>query len=115
MIDFACKRFNIKEIIKCSLGLTKVEYQILEYFIRSPGKEMTTNYIASELDINQTTAQKTVKKLFEQNIIKRTQKNLENGGYVFIYQAYPKPHIHARIKEIIQTWSKNVEEHIDTW
>lgn len=115
MIDFACKRFNIKEIIKCSLGLTKVDYQILEFFINDFDKKFTTGDLANKCSINLTTSQKTVKKLYEKNIIKRSQKNLENGGYTYVYTAYSKAHIRSVIKDIINSWSKKVESGIDQW
>ena len=41
MIDFACKTFNIENIIKCSLGLTKSEYKILGFFIDNPENYFT--------------------------------------------------------------------------
>ena len=52
MIDFACKTFNIENIIKCSLGLTKSEYKILGFFIDNPENYFTSEEISKELSLN---------------------------------------------------------------
>ena len=115
MIDFACKQFNLEDIIKCGLGLTKAELIILKYFIENISQEHTTISISKELKLNLTTIQKAVKKLSEKNIILRHQKNLNNGGYVYTYECNLKSNIRKIIKKIIRNWSEKVETQIDKW
>lgn len=115
MIDFACKKFNLDDIIKCGLGLTKTEFQILEFFIQSRDKEFTTDKIATKLKLNLSTVQKAVKKLREQNILRKQQKNLSSGGYVYTYEINPKSKVREIIKDIIKEWSSRVEQEIDKW
>ena len=113
MIDFACKRFDLMEIIKCGLGLTKAELKIMTYFLDSIGKEYTTNDLSKKLELKLTTIQKGVKKLSEKKIILRHQKNLDNGGYIYVYETNSKDKIKKIIKDIIRNWSKKVEDRID--
>lgn len=113
MIDFACKQFNLNEIIKCGLSLTKAELEIFNYFVQNPKNECTTFSISKKLKLNLTTIQKAVKKLFEKEIIIRHQKNLSNGGYVYTYESNSKSKIKGILKDIIQNWSKQVEKAID--
>lgn len=115
MIDFACKQFNLSDIIKCGLGLTRTEVKIMEYFIENSSKEFITSELAENLNLNLTTIQKAVKKLYERGVILRHQKNLPNGGYVYTYDASPKTTIRKILKEIIQNWSTKVQAHIDKW
>ena len=35
MIDFACKRFEMSEVIKCSLALSKAEFKLFDFFIKN--------------------------------------------------------------------------------
>ena len=64
MIDFACRRFDLRDIIKCGLGLTRAEFKIMEYFL-SHKRECNTSTISKNLSLNLTTVQKAVKKLNE--------------------------------------------------
>ena len=115
MIDFACKQFNLDDIIKCGFSLTKTEFKIMRYFLKNTNKECMTISISKKMDLNLTTVQKAVKKLSEKNIIIRHQKNLSNGGYVYTYECNSKKNIRRIIKEIIKNWSEKVEKKIDKW
>jgi predicted transcriptional regulator len=115
MIDFACKQFNLNEIIKCGLSLTKAELEVFNYFIQNQKSECTTSLISKKLNLNLTTIQKAVKKLYEKEIILRHQKNLSNGGYVYTYECATKKRIREVLKSIIKNWSEQVEKAIDRW
>jgi len=114
-MDFACKQFNLNDVIKCGLGLTKIELMILSYFLKEVNKECTSTFLAQKLKLNLTTIQKAVKKLSEKNIIIRYQKNLDKGGYVYTYKCNSKAGIRKIIKEIIKNWSDKVEKRMDRW
>ena len=115
MIDFACKTFNIENIIKCSLGLTKSEYKILGFFIDNPENYFTSEEISKELSLNLTTIQKAVKKLNDKKIINKYQQNLSNGGYIFIYSSNSKSEIKQVIMDTIKNWTKQVEMNMEFW
>ncbi len=115
MIDFACKRFDVDEIIKCGLGLTKSELTIFYFFVKSQEKDFTSYELSKKLNFNVTTIQKGVKKLADQNIIYRHQTNLSSGGYIFTYSCTPKRNIRIILKGIIKSWSQKVESSIDDW
>lgn len=113
MIDFACRQFNLNDIIKCGLSLTRKEIDIFHFFILHKGEEHSTNELARSMKLNLTTIQKAVKKLYEKKIILRHQKNLENGGYIYTYECNSKKEIQKVLKDIIKNWSCNVEKAID--
>ena len=115
MINFACKKINLDDIIKCGLGLTKKEFEIFKYFLANSKTEHTTIGMIKKLNLGLTTIQKAVKKLFGQEVIIRHQKNLQNGGYIFTYECNSKMQIRKKIKQIIQSWSTKVENKIDRW
>ncbi len=115
MIDFACKKFNLDEIVKCGLGLTKAELIIMKYFMKNPRVEFNSNEVSKELKLNLTTIQRAVKKLYGKKIILRHQKNLGSGGYIYTYEASAKKDVRDILKAIIKRWSSKVEDEIDLW
>lgn len=109
MIDFACKNFQLKEVIKCSLGLSKSDYATFQYlFIKK--EFLTTSDIAKKLKLDQSTTQRAVKKLHEQNILIRRQKNLPSGGYVYTYAIVSDKELEERICAIVSRWVKTVKD-----
>ena len=115
MIDFACKEFNIDEIIKCGLGITKAEYKILNYFTDTSGDWHTTEDISNELKLNLSTIQRGVKKLHEKDVLERAQNNLSGGGYTFVYKIKKRKEIRKLIIDIIHGWVSRVESEIQKW
>ncbi|MFH1394270.1 MAG: MarR family transcriptional regulator [Candidatus Micrarchaeota archaeon] len=115
MIDFACKQFNLDDIIKCSLGLTRAEFRILQFFVQNHGQEFAANMISRRTKLNLTTIQKAVKKLAEKKVILRSQRNLDSGGYIFLYRCNSKENIRGILKAIIRRWSRIIEDKIDGW
>jgi len=115
MIDFACKRFDLDDVIKCGLGLTRAEFRVMKYFLEKRDVECTTSSMSRKMKLNLTTVQKAVKKLNEKGVIVRHQKNLENGGYVYTYECKSKAEIRKIVKGIIGKWFGEVERRVDGW
>jgi len=115
MIDFACKRFNIDEIVKCGLGLSKSDYKLLMHMLKNERHPQTTEHFAKRLSVNLTTIQRSVKKLHEKGVLKRTQQNLDGGGYVFLYQIKDRKQVAQIILTIVHGWTKRVESELETW
>jgi len=115
MIDFACKKFDLNEIIKCGLNLTKVEFRIFEFLIKNDGEWFSAYDISNKLGIGLSTAQKAVKKLNNKNVLWQNQRNLEGGGYFFIYRIKNKLKLRETILDIVHNWIKKVEKEISSW
>lgn len=115
MIDFACKSFQLDDVIKCGLGLTKADFKLMDFMMKNDDEWYTTEHLAKDLGLNLSTIQRSVKKLSEKKIISRKQNNIDGGGYFFIYQIRSKPEIRIVITEIINNWSSTVKEAIEKW
>lgn len=115
MIDFACKQFDIKEIVKCSLALTNADVRVFELLLRQQKESFTTEEIASRLHLDLSTVQRTVKKLSEKKLAKRMQHNREGGGYEFHYAANDKEVIRQIILDTVKTWVGRVETELRAW
>ena len=115
MIDFACKRFDLNEIIKCSLGLTRADYKLMNYFLKKQDEWSTTTQLAKELKLNLSTIQRCVKTLHEKEILNRAQENLTGGGYTYVYKIKDKQELRKKIKEIVNNWVEKVDQALSKW
>ena len=115
MIDFACKTFQLDEIIRCSFTITKADFRVMEYMVKRDEHWFTTEELAENLNLNLTTIQRAVKKLFEKQVLERKQNNLSSGGYIYIYRIKDKSQIRKLILEIIDDWKGNVERQLKSW
>jgi predicted transcriptional regulator len=114
MIDFACKKFDIEEVVKCSLGLSKSEFRLLNFFIKNK-KEFTTDELAKALKLDKSTIQRSVKKLHQKNLVTRGQINQTVGGYLFTYKIKDKQKIRKIILDTVENWVGVFREKIANW
>ena len=85
MINFACKKFDFGEVVRCSLGLTKTEFKIMEYLVKDSSEEFTSLEVSKIFKIGLSTSQKAIKKLYSGGLLMRSQRNFGSGGYIFVY------------------------------
>ena len=111
MVTFSCKRITEEELIRCSFNLNKTEYNILIFLLKSD-RAHKVSQIYKAMKLKRTTIQKAIKNLVEKGLVKRTQKNLSRGGYVFLYKPSNKDEIKSKMKEITYKWYKRVEKAI---
>ena len=114
MIDFACKKFGIDEVIRCSFGLSKSDYKLFT-FLLAQDDEMTANEISDAIGLDRTTVQKAIKKLASRQVVIRMQLNLERGGYLYRYRIKDKELLKKNIVTIIQLWAQKAQEEIGNW
>ncbi|MDP3881917.1 MAG: MarR family transcriptional regulator [Nanoarchaeota archaeon] len=115
MIDFACKRFSLEEVIRCGLGLTKADLNLLSFLIKNINYFFTTQDLSKEISLDLSTVQRSVRKLHDKNLLLRKQKNLKNGGYIFYYKAKPRREIKDIILDIVEKWVERVGKELENW
>lgn len=114
MISFACKKIDIKDIIKCSFDLNKTDYNILMFLIRQK-EYLSTNDVAGMMDLDRTSIQKSIKRLTQKSLVVRSQQNLEGGGYMFSYRIKDKDQIKKQILEMVSSWNRMVRGEVEGW
>lgn len=115
MINFACKKVDLDEVVRCSLNLTKAEFRIFEFLIKNSAKRFESKEIAYKLNLELSTVQRSMKKMNEKGVIKRSQINLENAGYTYSYCICDKQEIKKIIKEVVKGWMDSFEKEIGGW
>jgi len=109
-----CKLLRLEDILKCSFGLNKTEIAILKYLLEEK-EEKTIEEIKLQIAKDRTTIQRAVKHLFEKDLIIRRQRNLEKGGYIFVYSSAPKQELKDKVYKIFESFKEKVGEEIRTW
>lgn len=113
MINFACKRFDLKEIIRCSFNMTKTEFEIMLHLMKNSNKEFTSKEISQQFKIGLSTAQKSINNLNKKELIKRRQKNLIKGGYIFVYSIREKNILKKRILHVTNKLIQDIGEEVN--
>jgi predicted transcriptional regulator len=113
MINFACKRFDLMEVIRCSFGIKKTEFEIVLYMLKSPDKGFTAKEISRFFKIGLSTAQKAISNLNKKGLIKRMQKNLDKGGYIFVYSIKEKSLLKQKIREAMSGLIREIENEVN--
>lgn len=114
-MDFACKKIRLDELIRCSFSLTKSEFILINFLIKNPKEEFSSNNLSKKLNLDLSTVQRGLKKMHLKEILRRSQKNLTLGGYIYFYCIKNKKEIKEKLREIISLWSNQVEKEIDKW
>jgi predicted transcriptional regulator len=120
LFDFSnnCSNLNKAKIVSCSLGLNKTEYKIFNILLENYknykiiNKEINSVYLESELNIDISNIQRSLKKLLEKDLIIRTKKNLSNGGYIYVYELKDIFEIKKKIIENTNILFKKIEQEI---
>ena len=103
MITFACKKIKKEELIRCSFDLNKTQYNILMFLLKK-NKRYSVIEIAKKNKLDRTTVQKAIKVLLKKGLVRRFQKNLTKGGYMYLYEVSRKDEIKKEMKRIISNW-----------
>jgi len=114
MIDFACREFDLEEVIKCVLGLSKSEFRLLK-FLAEHEKKFTTEELSKKLKLDKSTIQRSIKILHKRNFVVRSQINRSVGGYVFLYRLGDKKNIRETVIKTIDSWASNFKKKISVW
>ncbi|HKL24335.1 MAG TPA: helix-turn-helix domain-containing protein [Candidatus Nanoarchaeia archaeon] len=112
MVTFACKKIPKEDLIRCSFDLNKTSYKLLIYLLTQK-KPLKISDISEGMGLERSSVQKALGKLFEKELVIRSQKNLEKGGYIYFYQTKNKQEIKDRMKKIINNWYENTKKEIE--
>ncbi len=112
-INFACKRFPIEQVLRCSFGLSGPEFRILKVLMAKG--ERSVEEVAETLGKDRTTIQRSMKSLVAKGLVRRRQYNLDSGGYQYHYLPQEKERVKARIQEHFARFSRMVKEEIEGW
>ena len=95
--------------------MSKTDYRVLSFLIKKKYQFFTTAEIKGILDVDLSTVQRAVKKMYEKNVLKRMQNNLSGGGYTFKYSIKSMKEIKEVVMLIVKNWTDRVESEMEKW
>jgi predicted transcriptional regulator len=113
-VNFVCRIITLEDILRCSFGLNKTEIAIMKFLLERK-EELTIEEIMKKIKRDRTTIQRAVKRLFEKELIKRRQINLDKGGYVFVYAPKAKSELKEKVYKIFESFKVAVGKEIQKW
>ena len=113
-LNFICKLFTIEQILRCSFNLNKTELAVLKCLLEEK-TELTIEEIQKKINKDRTTLQRSVKKLFEKELIRRRQINLDKGGDLFVYSPKPKNNLKEEVYKTFEAFKETVGKEIQRW
>ncbi len=111
-ITFACKKILKGDLIRCSFQINKTSYNTLMVLTGEKNK-LRVEDITKKIGLERSGVQKAVKELLKKGLIKRSQRNLLNGGYVYVYSAIDKKEIKKRVRDLLYEWYKSADMEIE--
>ncbi len=112
-IDFGCRKFDVPEVVRCGLGLSRSEFRMLA---RLAGrKRFSVAAEARALGMDRATVQRAAQKFAEKGLAARFQRNLKAGGYVYEYEVKSKAEVKAMVRALVSKWSRRAEDEIGKW
>ena len=114
-MDFACKELKVEDVIKCALNLTKADLKVMRYFLNETDQWEDTESLSNALELDISTIQRSVKKLYDKEILQRSQQNLDGGGYIFRYKAHSRAKIKEIIMNVVSSWAERFGQELEKW
>ncbi|MFB6246437.1 MAG: helix-turn-helix domain-containing protein [Candidatus Pacearchaeota archaeon] len=112
MVTFACKKIPQEDLVRCSFDLNKSAYNLFMHLLKQK-KALKANEINEQMGLDRSSVQKALSKLLGKDLVVRSQKNLEKGGYIYFYRTKDKKEIKERINSIISDWYENTKKEIE--
>jgi predicted transcriptional regulator len=95
--------------------LTKSEFFIIDFLIKHSEEEFRSQDLSSKLGLDLSTVQRALKKMHSKELLRRGQKNLSPGGYIYFYQVKDKKYLKDKLSFIIDGWAEGVRREIKKW
>jgi predicted transcriptional regulator len=98
-------------IMECVFGIQP--HETATYFRLLELQGSTATELASELDRDRSTVNRTLSVLCAKDLVERERRLLDGGGYVYQYFAAPVPEAQLLMHEAVDEWSETVHERVD--
>ena len=98
-------------VMECVFGIQAHETRTYFHLCGEPGS--TIAELATDLDRDRSTVNRSLMTLYEKELVDRERRLLEGGGYVYQYFAVPIPEAQALMHEAVDEWAETVHERID--
>ncbi|MEF8873483.1 MAG: helix-turn-helix domain-containing protein [Candidatus Thermoplasmatota archaeon] len=94
-------------VMECLYDLTDLDKKILSVLLEQD--ELTSSEIAEKIDKDQSTAYRSLEKLFECGLLYKEKETIRNGGYYFQYSLRPLDKIKEEALACVESWYEEMK------
>jgi predicted transcriptional regulator len=113
-IDMTCIDLSVKDLLKCSYGLSKREAAVLLRLLGA-GAWAPISRIAAQSGRDRSVLQRALFSLVKKGVVEREQRNRAGGGYEYLYRAKDKAAVKRAIREKSRHFCRMVDEAMGAW
>lgn len=114
-MDFACQEIDVTQVLKCSFALSKAGCSVLKEFLKQPNRVWRSDELAEITGHDLATIQRTLKHLFEREVLIRRQQNREAGGYEYVYELKEEQELITLIKSTLDEWVLQAKQEVSSF
>ncbi len=104
------EEIDCDNVMECLYDLSALDKKILA--VLSEEEELTSSEIAEKLDKDQSTAYRSLEKLFDCGLVYKEKKTIRNGGYYFHYSLRPLDKIKEEALSCVERWYEEMKDSI---
>lgn len=93
---------DCSDLMCCAFGLRNTDSRT--YFELLFSGPMTVEQVAGVLEKDRSVVQRALKRLHKKGLVKRTERHLEQGGYLYEYNAVSDDVVKDQILEQLDSW-----------
>jgi predicted transcriptional regulator len=102
-----------KDLLCCAFDLRECEITIYRSLIDTP---MTVEDLSSIICRDRSTTQRSLQKLLDKGLVERDRKQMEKGGYFYIYKAVSSEEIRNQILTQLDQWYQETRRFLlESW
>ena len=101
------------DLLCCAFGLKT--YEIDAYILLLAGSK-TVEEITTKIDADRSTIQRALKKLLDLDLVTRERKELDRGGYYYMYHAVSAGNVRNQILQQLENWYQRTRKFLlESW
>lgn len=109
--DFSPRDIDCDNVLDCLYDLSRLDKRILD--LMEEGDEYRSKDIAEMIEMDQSTAYRSLEKLVNCGLIYKEKQTIRNGGYFYLYSSRPAENIKEEALECLDHWYDEMKSAID--
>ncbi len=99
---------SCSDLLKCAYSLGDGEIET--YRLLSSDGPMRTEEIAGSMGKKPSTVYRSLQRMLSCGMVIRETKNIEGGGYYYLYRAKSKDQLRTELEECMNNWNRRIKE-----
>lgn len=111
VLEIDREEIDCNNVMECIYSLNELDKDVLAVLSEEEG--MTSSEIAEKVEKDQSTAYRSLEKLFECGLVYKEKENIRKGGYYFLYYLRPLDKVKEEALECVDEWYQEMKKAIE--